>query len=84
MRLLMVSHHGWPQRAPSLALLQESGTQRIFVTALHQNQSSGSAPAIPDPVAPEGAPLDLSGFAAHALRDRFPPDIEKQIEQAWD
>ncbi|MBK5219340.1 MAG: hypothetical protein JJE35_06115 [Thermoleophilia bacterium] len=32
---------------------------------------------------PEGAPANLHGFAAHVVRDRFPADIEEQIEQAW-
>jgi hypothetical protein len=77
MRLLIAPHHG----ASHKALRQEAGTRRLFVTALNQalveSAWGGSA-------APDAAPSDLAGFAAHALRDRFPPDIEEQIEQAWD
>lgn len=32
---------------------------------------------------PEAVPANLQGFAAHITRDRFPADIEEQIEQAW-
>ena len=40
-------------------------------------------------VAPKGLyaveppPSDMSRFLAHALRDRFPADIEEQVERAW-
>lgn len=83
-RLLMVSHHGSLQQAPGLELLREVDTRRIFVTALHHPQEGGPASTTPDSASSRGVPLDLAGFAAHALRDRFPPDIEEQIEEAWD
>lgn len=74
MRLLTMPHHG------SRAVLR-------LGTAVEPNV--GRAPMVrgsaqtPEQSSPEGAPSDLSRFAAHVLRDRFPPDIEEQIEQAW-
>ena len=73
-RLLTMPHHG-------------SRTILRLGTAVEPNV--GRAPMVrgsaqtPQQASPEGAPSDPSRFAAHVLRDRFPPDIEEQIEQAW-
>lgn len=75
MRLLTMPHHGSSRAALHLETAAEPAIGRALVVGgLEQTSQQAS---------PEGAPSDLSGFAAHVLRDRFPADIEEQIEQAW-
>ena len=59
---------------PVLASSREAGTLRLFVPIMNLEASR----------APENVPPDLPGFLGHVMRNRFPADIEEQVEQAWD
>jgi hypothetical protein len=74
MRLLTVPHHG-SKAVLRLRTAVEPNVGRAPMV-IGSAQTRRQAPS-------EGAPSNLSRFAAHVLRDRFPPDIEEQIEQAW-
>jgi len=73
MRLLTAPHHG------SRAVLQLGTAVESNVGRAPMVRESAQSRQRPS----EGAPSNPSRFDAHVLRDRFPPDIEEQIEQAW-
>jgi len=77
MRLFSIPHHGSNRRVFRLDSATESVggrvhemTEQPYVEAAQQHPLGG-------------APSNPSRFAARVLRDRFPADIEEQIEQAW-